>query len=49
MNGAITNFTLPTNGSITLNDNGTPSDSLDDYFTYTPNIGFVGVDFLTTK
>src|SRR5680860_34641 len=45
LNGAITNFTLPTNGVISLNDNGTPLDSNDDYFTYTPNTGFTGTDF----
>jgi len=46
-NGAITNFTLPTNGSIALNDNSTPIDSNDDFFTYTPNSGFIGTDFFT--
>ena len=45
LNGAITNFTIPTNGSISLNDNGTPVDSYDDYFTYTPNTDFTGTDF----
>uniref|UniRef100_UPI001431E270 Ig-like domain-containing protein n=1 Tax=Maribellus sediminis TaxID=2696285 RepID=UPI001431E270 len=29
-------------GSVTLNDNGTPADETDDYFTFTPN-GTVGV------
>ncbi len=44
-NGAITNFTLPANGTISLNDNSTPVDSNDDYFTYTPNTDFIGTDF----
>ena len=47
LNGAINNFTLPANGSVTLNDNGTPSDSLDDHFLYTPNTNFIGTDFFT--
>ncbi len=46
-NGAITNFTLPTNGSTAINDNGTPIDSYDDFFIYTPNNGFIGTDFFT--
>lgn len=45
LNGAITNFTLPTNGSVSLNDNGTPVDSFDDFFTYTPNADYIGVDY----
>ncbi len=45
VNGAITNFTLPTNGTISLNDSGTPSESYDDFFNYTPSIGFTGTDF----
>ncbi|NHF61367.1 T9SS type B sorting domain-containing protein [Flavobacteriaceae bacterium TP-CH-4] len=45
-NGAITNFTLPVNGTIILNDNGT-TDSYDDYFAYTPNSGYIGTDFFT--
>ncbi len=44
-NGTITNFTLPTNGTISLKDNGTPVDSNDDYFTYTPYTDFIGTDF----
>ncbi|PKA99402.1 gliding motility-associated-like protein [Flavobacteriaceae bacterium MAR_2009_75] len=44
-NNAITNFTLPTNGTIALQDNGTANDSFDDYFTYTPNTDFIGTDF----
>ncbi len=45
LNGAITYFTVPTNGTISLNDNGTPVDSFDDFFSYTPNAGFIGVDY----
>ncbi len=46
-NGTITNFTLPTNGTITLNDNGTLADSYDDYFSYTPSTAYLGTDFFT--
>ncbi len=38
--------TDPTEGTIILNDNGTP-DPFDDNVTYTPNTGFVGVDTFT--
>lgn len=38
--------TNPTNGTIVLNDNGTPDPS-DDSVTYTPDTGFVGVDTFT--
>lgn len=34
----------PTNGTATVNDNGTPGDIGDDYITYTPGAGFVGTD-----
>ncbi|PIB29821.1 hypothetical protein BFP75_02945 [Maribacter sp. 4G9] len=44
---AITNSTNPANGTVTLNNNGTPSNPLDDYFTYTPNGGFLGTDSFT--
>ncbi len=47
LDGAITNFTLPTNGTIALNDNGTPADSYDDFFTYAPDPGYNGTDFFT--
>ena len=36
--------TNPTNGTVTLNDNGTPGDLSDDFATYTPNPGFEGTD-----
>ena len=47
LTGAVTNFTLPTNGSISLSNNATPSDSYDDFFTYTPNTNFIGADYFT--
>lgn len=47
LNGAITNFTLPTNGSIVLSNNGTTTDSFDDFFAYSPNSNFIGTDFFT--
>ncbi len=36
--------TQPVNGSIVVNDNGTPNDISDDTVTYTPNAGFNGTD-----
>tara|TARA_B100001750_G_scaffold248623_1_gene282798 strand:+ start:4111 stop:7602 length:3492 start_codon:yes stop_codon:yes gene_type:complete len=45
-NGAITNYSLPTNGSLSLNDNGT-LDSYDDYFEYSPNTNYVGTDLFS--
>lgn len=45
--GAITNFTSPGNGSMALNDNGSPSDPFDDFFAYTPDTDFIGTDFFT--
>ena len=41
--GTIT-FTDPSNGTVVLNDGGTPDDITDDFFTYTPNTGFSGTD-----
>ncbi|GAA4898952.1 pectate lyase [Flaviramulus aquimarinus] len=40
----ITN-TNPSNGDLTINDNGTPDNPLDDSIVYTPNVGFLGTDF----
>jgi VCBS repeat-containing protein len=40
----ITDFTNPTNGTLTLNDNGTKDNPSDDFFTYTPNTNFNGTD-----
>ncbi|GGG57284.1 hypothetical protein GCM10011414_28910 [Croceivirga lutea] len=36
--------TDPSNGTVVLNDNGTPNDPSDDDITYTPNAGFIGTD-----
>ncbi|MGC1516756.1 MAG: Ig-like domain-containing protein, partial [Maribacter sp.] len=36
--------TEPTNGTLVVNDNGTPDDITDDTVTYTPNDGFEGTD-----
>ncbi|WP_397446188.1 CshA/CshB family fibrillar adhesin-related protein [Polaribacter sp. R77954] len=42
--GTITT-TQPTNGVVVITDpNNTPNDPSDDVVTYTPNVGFVGVD-----
>ncbi|MDT0540981.1 Calx-beta domain-containing protein, partial [Croceitalea sp. P059] len=46
-NNAITDNTNPPNGTVTLNNNGTPGNPLDDYFQYTPNGGFEGTDAFT--
>ncbi|WP_445385508.1 Ig-like domain-containing protein [Robiginitalea sp. IMCC44478] len=46
VDGSLTT-TLPANGSLTVNDNGTPSDPSDDVVTYTPNSGFTGADSFT--
>ncbi|MBD2517723.1 FG-GAP repeat protein, partial [Nostoc sp. FACHB-973] len=40
----IGDFTNPTNGTLTLNDNSTPDNSSDDFFIYTPNANFNGTD-----
>lgn len=37
----------PTNGTATVNDNGTPTDPTDDTITYTPNSNFNGTDSFT--
>uniref|UniRef100_UPI00261BD6EC Ig-like domain-containing protein n=1 Tax=uncultured Tenacibaculum sp. TaxID=174713 RepID=UPI00261BD6EC len=37
----------PTNGTVTINDGGTPNDPSDDIVTYTPNPGFTGTDTFT--
>ena len=36
--------TQPTNGSVTVDDNGTPNNPLDDVVTYFPNNNYVGTD-----
>ncbi len=38
------NHTDPTNGTVIVNDNGTPDDITDDTVTYTPNAGYNGTD-----
>ena len=43
-NRALVDITDPPNGTATYNDNGTPSNPLDDYIVYTPDPGFVGND-----
>jgi Ca2+-binding RTX toxin-like protein len=44
---SITNFTSGSNGTVAINDNGTPNQSADDFLVYTPNPGFVGTDTFT--
>lgn len=41
--GSLTT-TNPTNGSVSINDNGTPNNPLDDIVSYTPNPDFNGTD-----
>ncbi|WP_343488476.1 gliding motility-associated C-terminal domain-containing protein [Allomuricauda sp. d1] len=36
--------TSPSNGTVVINDNGTPNDPSDDTVTYTPDAGFTGTD-----
>ncbi len=43
----LVTFTQPTNGTVTLDDGGTPTDPTDDQLIYTPNNGFFGVDTFT--
>ena len=38
---ATITVTTPANGTVTINDNGTPNDSTDDTVVYTPNTTFV--------
>jgi uncharacterized repeat protein (TIGR01451 family) len=42
--GAITITSAPANGNATVNDNGTPTNPLDDYIIYTPNVDYSGSD-----
>ena len=39
--------TNPSNGTVVIDDNGTPNDPLDDNVTYTPNPGYTGTDTFT--
>jgi len=41
--GTVTT-TLPSNGTVIVNNNGTPNDPSDDFVTYTPSTGFEGTD-----
>ncbi len=45
-NGTLTT-TNPTDGTVVINDGGTPNDPSDDTVTYTPNPGFLGTDTFT--
>ncbi|MFK8296256.1 gliding motility-associated C-terminal domain-containing protein [Capnocytophaga canimorsus] len=42
--GKVSVVSSPSQGSVQVNDGGTPNDPSDDTVTYTPNLGFVGVD-----
>jgi len=44
---AITITVPPTNGTASVNNNGTPTDPTDDFITYTPNANYNGPDQLT--
>ncbi|MCJ7467565.1 MAG: Ig-like domain-containing protein, partial [Maribacter sp.] len=44
--GTLT-VTQPTDGTVVINDNGTPGDITDDFVTYTPDNGFIGTDTFT--
>lgn len=39
--------TNPTNGTVVINDNGTPNDPSDDSVTYVPNFAYIGTDTFT--
>jgi Ca2+-binding RTX toxin-like protein len=41
---SISGFTKPSNGTLTLNDNGTVGNASDDYFIYTPDANYNGAD-----
>ena len=43
----IVSTTPPSNGSVVIDDGGTPGDPSDDTITYTPNPGFTGTDTFT--
>ena len=44
---AITGTAAPGNGSVSIDDNGTPIDQTDDRIVYTPNADFNGADSFT--
>ncbi|MBW2738727.1 MAG: cadherin-like domain-containing protein, partial [Deltaproteobacteria bacterium] len=43
----ITEMSDPDNGTVTIDDNGTPLDPTDDVILYTPNFGYIGDDSFT--
>lgn len=43
-NGAINDNTTVAGGTLSINDNGTPGNTADDYVDYTPPAGFIGGD-----
>ncbi|HET8737443.1 MAG TPA: gliding motility-associated C-terminal domain-containing protein [Pricia sp.] len=43
----LTTNTDPSHGTAKINDNGTPNDVSNDFFTYTPDPGFMGTDTFT--
>jgi hypothetical protein len=43
----LVSFAQPANGTVTRNDNGTPSDTSDDRLVYAPNANFFGTDTFT--
>ncbi|MGB7428249.1 MAG: Ig-like domain-containing protein, partial [Microcoleaceae cyanobacterium] len=45
--GVISIMDEPTNGTVTIDDNGTPDDTSDDQVEYTPNKDFDGTDTFT--
>ncbi|WP_425237998.1 Calx-beta domain-containing protein [Ulvibacterium sp.] len=48
-NNALEVDSNPSNGTATVNNNGTPNDPLDDYIVYTPNPYYNGLDSLVYK
>ncbi len=46
-NSGLLTTTSPSNGVVTINNNGTPNNPNDDVVTYTPNPGFFGNDTFT--
>ena len=45
--GSVSIVTTTTNGSLSVNNNGTPGDATDDFLVYTPNTDFFGTDTFT--
>ena len=45
-NDGILTVTDPSNGTVEINDGGTPDDISDDTIIYTPNDGFEGIDII---